>query len=187
MRRLIEILYNRRNQVLIMKITALLNCIMFVAVAAEYGCGKQLDDSVVASTTDVSPAQVRQVDPALEPYVSKFEKEFDVAVDYPVTFASILPTDGKRVGQCVTWQNGARKIMIDSTYWQYCNDAQAEQLVYHELGHCALGLGHDDRTIKFKDEDGDWPISIMRTTAFNKVEIEVYSKHRDYYVQELKP
>lgn len=34
------------------------------------------------------------------------------------------------------------EIFIDQNWWVHSSVLQKEQLVFHELGHCAVGLGH---------------------------------------------
>lgn len=46
------------------------------------------------------------------------------------------------VGMCTT---GAYTpgITLKIDYWKEANDTQKENLLFHELGHCILGLGHN--------------------------------------------
>lgn len=180
--RLMEVLSKPKNQVMLMKMTATLNLCLFVIMAVQYGCGKNVEDSVLVAKGN-SPDQVRSVPESVEPYVSRFEKEFNVAINYPVEF---FVTKDKVVGRCVTWTDGARKILLDSKYFSEASSAQKEQLVYHELGHCELRLDHDDSTIEFDGLTGKWPNSIMKSSTFDDEEAAVYEMHRDHYVKELK-
>lgn len=44
---------------------------------------------------------------------------------------------GSLVGTC-----GSSGITISLQYWKIASPAMREQLMFHELGHCSLGLGH---------------------------------------------
>jgi len=35
-------------------------------------------------------------------------------------------------------------MVMNNLYWKHLHKNQREQLVFHELGHCLLKLGHDD-------------------------------------------
>ncbi len=37
-----------------------------------------------------------------------------------------------------------RQLIFDSPYWKTATKLEKEYVVFHELGHCFLGLGHDD-------------------------------------------
>lgn len=48
-------------------------------------------------------------------------------------------------------------VSINSTYWATADDTEKMLLVYHELGHCVLGHGHDKDT----DPVTGCPLSVM--------------------------
>ncbi len=48
------------------------------------------------------------------------------------------------LGQCKSYSNGAKQIVIDQPYWSRASDVEREYLVFHELGHCILGREHLD-------------------------------------------
>lgn len=114
------------------------------------------------------------VDDALAPYVHKFEKDIDVRVsNVSVGFG---PTSGNVVGKCLL-HGSYRKITIKKDYWDSVSEVQKEQLMYHELGHCALGLGHEDGLLS-----NYCPASIMYPFAFEYC----YKNFPEYYKKELK-
>jgi hypothetical protein len=71
-----------------------------------------------------------------------------------------------------------REIQLDSVYWSKASLGDKEALVYHELGHCFMELGHDDT----KDENGA-PNSLMSPVMPSTLE---YLDNREYYILELK-
>jgi hypothetical protein len=118
------------------------------------------------------------VDEALVSYVVKFELDVGVsagAID--VTFGDL---DDDIVGMCYSWKDGRRKIVIDKQFWDIESETQREELMFHELGHCAMNLGHDEE-ISYMGRTS-CPNSVMYPYAFEYC----YERYRDYYVSELK-
>lgn len=118
------------------------------------------------------------VDEALASYLVKFELDVGASTkDIDVVFGAL---DGDVVGVCYAWTDGKRKIVIDKEYWDLEREEQKEELIFHELGHCAMGLDHDEGvslvgTIYC-------PTSIMYPYTFDYC----YERYRDYYISELK-
>lgn len=58
-------------------------------------------------------------------------------------------------------------VTLNSTYWQHMNDNQKRLLVYHELGHCLLGLDHssDPRSIMSNSTDLAYPTFVRDPEA----------------------
>lgn len=48
------------------------------------------------------------------------------------------------VGQCQTYVDGNKAVVIEEAYWNRASYLQKEFLVFHELGHCILGRDHLD-------------------------------------------
>ena len=105
-----------------------------------------------------------------------------VSTNISTTFG---PMDDKHAGICHSWSDGHREITINKKYWDNYSDKQREQLIFHELGHCALNRDHNDATITMNDTV--CPESIMRSKIFNLFEI-AYCYNYDYghYLQELR-
>lgn len=59
------------------------------------------------------------------------------------------PGSENRVGVCYVWEDGNKRLVkakvqiLQDIEW---NDEELKGLVYHELGHCALGLDHTNGT-----------------------------------------
>jgi hypothetical protein len=51
-------------------------------------------------------------------------------------------TDGGVNGLCTLSDASSPTVSIDPTYWSVASDAQKENLVFHELGHCLLSRVH---------------------------------------------
>lgn len=48
------------------------------------------------------------------------------------------------LGQCRTYSDGSKELVVDDQFWVNASDIEKEKVVFHELGHCALGLEHND-------------------------------------------
>ncbi len=119
------------------------------------------------------------VDPAFNEYVQDFEMKVGVQVNnVDITFE---PTKYPVLGEC--WSGGSKnKVKIDPTQWAKMNKYAREQLVYHELGHCVLGLKHNDGEV----EINGWTVegSIMNTYFFGNA--WYYVNYNEKYKQALK-
>jgi len=118
---------------------------------------------------------VGYVEPELRRYVEAFETEYGVLVQYSVVFEG-LP--GGLVGQCRRWKDGRRKVVIDREFYESAGHWAMHQLVFHELGHCSLGLGHNEGL----NGDG-YPVSTMYPYAFGG---RYYGAHLSYYNDSLR-
>ncbi|MGK0362979.1 MAG: Zn-dependent peptidase ImmA (M78 family) [Saprospiraceae bacterium] len=54
------------------------------------------------------------------------------------------------VGQCQTFSDSSKDLVIETRYWQRIDDIEKEFLIFHELGHCVLERSHIDT----QDENG---------------------------------
>ena len=106
------------------------------------------------SSQTAEPEPVQYSVPAeVEPYVKSFRDEASKR-NNPVSTANLIITFGTAVkedicGQCLLETGKTPRIVLngDSFCWQQANKEERECLVFHELGHCLLKLGH--RTDKF--------------------------------------
>ena len=62
------------------------------------------------------------------------------------------------LGQCKSYSNSSKQIVIDQPYWNKADQMEREYVVFHELGHCLLGRDHQDS----KDSNG-FCLSIMQS------------------------
>lgn len=116
------------------------------------------------------------VDSALLFYFDKFHS--DIGVDTSNISGAIIALKHPTVGNCVTYDDNSKTINIDKSFWDKSTSNEREEVVYHELGHCAMGLKHDDRL----DSD-NCPLSIMYFAAFGGN--NCYAKQIGYYFNEL--
>lgn len=86
--------------------------------------------------------------PQYESYKYQFQKDMDlVSIDTEFEWADI------KEGYSGVCKDG--KVYIDDAWWAQASNLERKWLVYHELGHCELGLSHDNRMNEV------CPVSIM--------------------------
>lgn len=140
------------------------------------GCGTQHSIDHSGSNQEAPHAEV-SVDAELAPYLSKFS--IDIGVSTSGISASFQALTAPSVGQCVKYSNGDKSIVIDPTYWSIASLYAREEVVYHELGHCAMNLGHIDTV-----DANLCPVSIMYHATFANE--NCYSLKKSYYYAELR-
>jgi hypothetical protein len=116
------------------------------------------------------------VDPQIQPYFDQFTQLAGV----PTTgiTAGFSSLGGRIAGECVA--NGPyREVRIDTNSWNTYGwtTYQKQQLISHELGHCALGLQHinncrdgttaPDGTESSCNNGTNMPLSIMNWQMFD--------------------
>lgn len=88
------------------------------------------------------------------PYMEAFGTECSVPY-IPIRIGFGLH-DEKKAGICMTYSKQEilarvqvyEEILINETWWQQYNEDKRKWLIFHEMGHCALGKEHSDN-----DED----------------------------------
>lgn len=132
----------------------------------------------------------------LKPYLDKFEsyaRANGIDVDsysLSMSFSESMPKSdngGFVIGYCQRSIEG-QNVVIQGSYWNSASVSDREQLIFHELGHCLLGLSHND-TIE-NAPIYNWPnayatnvpSSIMNTFHFDS---RLYSGNRETYVKRL--
>lgn len=86
------------------------------------------------------------VDGELIYYVNlyKSEKKVYTGIEYirkiDVIFRSLIPP---ALAMCLRWSNGDRQIEIDPyTWYKKLSETERQLVLFHEMGHCDLNLGH---------------------------------------------
>ena len=92
------------------------------------------------------------VDPELWSYFSNFEEEaavrgLDIDLFLSKITGEIVEIDEEHVaGRCTFSSVAPNAITIDKTFWDRSSQLFREFVVFHELGHCFLGRGHEEGT-----------------------------------------
>lgn len=121
--------------------------------------------------------QPRYIDDSLETHVQSFERRYSVFFPGNVVLADL---ERPVVGLCHMNRDASwRLIEIDRVYASNANYLELEELVYHEMGHCAMMLPHTEE----RDENG-CPVSIMYPYVFGSW--WCYSSDPQKYYNELE-
>ena len=92
------------------------------------------------------------VDPALWSYFSSFEEEaaargLDIDLFAANITGEIAEIDEEHVAGRWTFSSAApNAVTIDKSFWDQSSQLFREFVVFHELGHCFLGRGHEEGT-----------------------------------------
>lgn len=92
------------------------------------------------------------VDEELVPFYESFAEEaakrgviFDNAQEQIEGYIQSIPDEGV-LGACRRNEDNEEspQIFLDRPYWKTATTLEKEYVMFHELGHCFLKLGHDD-------------------------------------------
>lgn len=119
------------------------------------GCGVEQSCQSTARITTLSydTCTVEQVSPVIHPrfeYAIKLfsrdalKKEVPCYKTQIIGFMQTLPNDtpSNAIGYCLSY----REVRVLKSFWESASSTERLTLLYHELGHCALGLDHVDGT-----------------------------------------
>jgi len=104
--------------------------------------------------------------PYFDSYKRQFESEYILAKSGDINTSAIRINfvkeieNNRAVGVCYQFIGGA-EIVIKSGFWNKISSTSRKNLIYHELGHCALNRGHLDTKHK------GYNISIMNSTMIS--------------------
>jgi hypothetical protein len=122
------------------------------------------------------------VDEELIPYFDKFVEDSNgdkrvVEMGQKYSLTIIFADTGSNLdGLCVfggkTTDYGVKKVLddkrtisINPKFWMRYDERQRQQLFYHEMGHCVLGLEHDDRKVTVPGVPRPVNLSYMATIS----------------------
>lgn len=91
--------------------------------------------------------------------------------------------DKSIMGICYTYDDDSKEIQINDAYWDKLNDVGRTQLMYHELGHCAMNLKHDETIVHTPDGQPLWG-SIMYPVYFGYS--PMFKLYEKKYIEALK-
>lgn len=110
-------------------------------------CGKLIPQ------TPVSGGVRGNIDPEVKPYYDSFVRKSACFQSRPalsnltIKLVPKIPTaDGTGYMAAFCDVTQAQVISVSRMFWDTATEAQKERLIYHEMGHCTLGLKHvEDR------------------------------------------
>jgi len=112
-------------------------------------------------------------------YMASFEKNYGKEIPRN-TFFKFKEFDRKKRSSSAYCILASGKMYMDEPTWDEKDDFSRENLVYHELGHCILGLRHAS-THHLKDDECPSSMMHWQGAAINGC----YMEDRSYYIKEL--
>lgn len=129
------------------------NIISLIILSGLFACSDS-DAMFIPHTEERDPRTIHGINPIFYPYYDEYEEACGKNVDIPIDFGYT----GMYAGTCTFWRgkNNYSQININIDHWESMFEGQRRWLIFHELGHCDLRLGHNDEITEYGD-----PVSIM--------------------------
>lgn len=86
------------------------------------------------------------------------------------------------LAHCYVYSTKKNEILIDPDRWETLSEVDKKALIYHELGHCALGYDHRDDMIPVGE--GEIKASIMHTSSRNTLRTS-HPEVNEFYLAEF--
>ncbi len=141
--------------------------------------------SCTEENSDESRAVDSFVDDKLYEYFESFKQEAELrSVDINFELLNVEGyiddiQDRGVAGQCQTYVNGNRAVVMDESYWNKSSDLVREFLVFHELGHCVLGREHLDT------ESANGNCNSIMHSGSSGCDLDYTARTRDDFLDEL--
>lgn len=169
-----------------MQKTIMIFLVLFLLILTS-ACGVQNKES--ASQGSIDSRAEKYVETFVS-YGTKLGSSLDT-YSLTVSFSESMPQStngGQVIGYCQRYSNGQKTVVLKESYWNSASVSDREQLIFHELGHCLLGLTHND-TVESAPlwsntnyQANNVPSSIMNTFHFGST---LYSGNRNEYMTRL--
>ena len=126
-----------------------------------------------------------KTDAVFIPFIKEFEQSMQRHTQGRLSSIGNIPIvfgdTGTAAGICRTDfdqndLNWKKTVVIKMSEWKRYSWANQEVLIFHELGHCFLDRGHDDKMV-----DNATPKSLMHSSG----SYTYYKENQDYYRYEL--
>lgn len=116
---------------------------------------------------------IKKIDNEFLPYYNSFFKSVNKnckKISPPnqltITFKDLSKEE---VGLCYIFPH-KKQIYIDKFFWEYANDNEKKQLIYHELTHCILNIHHvSDKSNYMNDYLVLLPDNVLETQLENNI------------------
>jgi hypothetical protein len=161
---------------------------LFLLTALLSSCGIPLPLQKDLVVKDINAVRVNTTtNPVFISFIQEFEIKgkaitgnADFAIgDVPINFGDTENPDFQ--GVCFEYPDGTKEIIIKEEWWSRTNNQEyRESLLFHELGHCALGRDHLDHEEAKGAES--FKVSIMNSIILTPA---AYQPNRSEYLEEL--
>jgi hypothetical protein len=117
-----------------MTYSIIMKLIIILIIIMAAGCGR-------------SPERVYSVQPEFESYVKDFQADAVTYGKKEISLDAGLIVEMKEIsyaGLCHLTPHKPPHVEIDTLTWAHATSIERKMLMYHELGHCLLGRGHNE-------------------------------------------
>jgi len=131
----------------------------------------------------------QEVDASLLQYIEQFSREASIRGVSP-SFAELEVKFGAlnadTYGRCDV-NHDSKTIIINEVKFNALDIMGREQLLFHELAHCVLGLKHDDATEGLYNPNTNSVYILVPSSIMNRFHFSsnVYSPNRSIYIDRL--
>ena len=90
--------------------------------------------------------------------IDKHRKSFEMDFNVDTKHIKITISDVEGHARCI---HSTKTVLINKEFWNKISNINKKELIYHELGHCALNLRHSSGIMKMKtfqtdEDDSNW-------------------------------
>lgn len=138
------------DKTMLQKITVAITLVVMSGCGSELSCGSHKVNTPPVSQphSPCSKAAIGgRIHPKLDFYIEQFatdaaKRNVPCYYTFTIGFQETRPED---IGETVIgYCRRGLELRVISSFWDKASGADRMTLLYHELGHCALGLGHTD-------------------------------------------
>jgi hypothetical protein len=152
--------------------------------------------AVMTSACAKEHAHQVQIAPAFQSFVDQWHKDAEstlgrdlVIDDLIIEFDGALTIQSGEQGLCSMDGNATPVIHISPTVWNIDSAFPRQMLIYHELGHCILGRGHNNTIYEMplSNDDGtfsQYPVNQSIMNASSQIDSIYWSLDEKMILQE---
>ena len=118
------------------------------------------------------------INPVLKSHIDRFERLYNVKIlQLRLQFKDNLPRTKNKITLGICQFKTVPTIYLNKSQYFQLSPLQQEVVVFHELGHCILGLAHLNQLM-----DDGCPTTVMYPELLSTI---CYERHRRHYLRHL--
>ena len=126
-----------------------MHTLIIISLLLLSSCGVPFLEELVDVKKDEGSKKYHSTNPTFQTFKNQFKDMYyeihgkDINLNHiPINFDDTRKETF--AGVCIMYPNGDREIFINSKQWNRLHIFAKRSLIFHELGHCYLNLGHDN-------------------------------------------
>ena len=100
-----------------------------------------------------------QDDDPFKEYIEHFEETYEIECTTKIYFGELPPNSSETAVAVAV--RGGDDVVVNRAKWGYLTYTQKLWVVYHEIGHAMLGLGHSDEGLMITHVPDAWEVKDM--------------------------